>query len=80
MFGGAIGVPGLFVLVDVTRGREDVDRVFLGVGVEVADQEDLVGALGGLELIGEREEGLGLRGAGEVRGALALVGVLRGGG
>ena len=66
MLGGAVGVLRLFVLVDVPGRREDVDRVFLGVGVEVANQEDLVGALGFLQFIGERQQGLGLGGAGEV--------------
>ena len=73
-------VPGLLVLVDVTGSREDVDGVLLGVGVEVAHQEDLVRALRGLQFVGKCEKGFGLLGAGKVRGALALVGVLRSGG
>ncbi len=66
--------------VGVAGCGEDVDGVFLGVGVEVADQEDLVRALGGLEVLGEGEERFSLLGAGNVRGALALVRVIRGGG
>ncbi|MNI91062.1 hypothetical protein D3C73_1486760 [compost metagenome] len=46
--------------VHVARVRQDLDRVLLGVGVEVAREQHLVGAGGRGDLVGERDERRGL--------------------
>ena len=58
--------------VDVAGGPEHLDRVLLAVGVEVAQQEHLVGAGRGLTLGGEGDQGVRLVDARAVRPALAV--------
>ena len=74
-------LAGLGALVDVAGGLEHLDRVLVAVRVEVAGEEHELGADVGGDLVGERDERLGLGDAGRVVGALpvALVGVRSGG-
>ncbi|MDI2020153.1 hypothetical protein PJL18_00653 [Paenarthrobacter nicotinovorans] len=75
-----VGVfAGAGLKVGVAGARQDADGIFLGVGVEVTDEEDLVRALGSLQVLGECEQRFGLLGAGDIGGTLALVGIVRGG-
>ena len=75
---GLLVVGGVQVVV--ARGGEDLDRVFLGVGVVVAGQEHLVDLAVGLELVGEGDQRGGLALAVTVvrPGAVALVDVVAG--
>jgi hypothetical protein len=67
-------VPGL-ADVDVPRLLEDPQRVLLGVGVEVPEQEHVVGACIGGELVGEVDQGQGLPDPVAVERTLTVSGV-----